>query len=93
MQYDDRGKISLWKSDSEHPDAPVLNGTVVAHRAIAEGETLAIGLWRGESKHPRAPVFTGKMSDQYKKDEGHPKRAAPNPPPKQDDFVDDDLAF
>ena len=75
MSFDNRGQVSLWKNDTGSDKAPVLSGKVVAHRAIAEGETLDISLWKNESDHPQAPVLKGKMGDVYKKpDNGYPQQ-------------------
>ena len=46
MSFDNRGQVSLWKNDTGSDKTPVLSGKVVAHRAIAEGETLDISLWK-----------------------------------------------
>lgn len=61
--HDNRGKISLWKPNSDNPKAPQARGKVVAHRDIKEGEELDIALWRNKSDNEKAPVMTGKLSD------------------------------
>lgn len=62
-EFDNRGKISLWKPKSENPKAPSYSGTAVAHRDIQEGEELDIALWPNKSDNPKAPKVTGKLSD------------------------------
>ena len=44
MEYDNRGKVSLWKSD-KGGSGPILSGKVVAHRNIkkARQSTLLCG--------------------------------------------------
>jgi len=69
MEYDNRGNVSLWKNDSDNERAPILNGKVVAHRNIGEGETLDISLWKNNSENERAPALTGKINDPWKIDE------------------------
>jgi hypothetical protein len=90
-EFDDRGKVALWKSDIDHPKAPVAHGTVYAHRDIKEGEKLAIALWRSDSDHPRAPLMIGKISDPYKEQDQQDS----HPPPAGGfkDFKDDDIPF
>lgn len=61
--YDNRGRVALWPSRSENPNAPQAKGTVVAHRDIKEGETVDIALWRREPEHDRQPVMQGRISD------------------------------
>jgi len=63
--FDNRGQVSLWKPESDNPNAPVLSGTYVAHRDIKEGESLDISLWRSTSAHERAPALTGKVTDKW----------------------------
>lgn len=70
MQYDNRGKVSLWKNNRQGESQPVVTGNVVAHRDIKEGETLDIALWRREDAAGNQPIMTGKISDVYKKDDG-----------------------
>ena len=62
-EYDNRGQVSLWKPKSDNPKAPSYSGTVVAHRDIKEGETLAIALWPNKSDNDKAPKVTGKIQD------------------------------
>ena len=61
--YDNRGQVSLWKPQTDHPKAPAASGKVIAHRDIKEGEELEIALWRNQSDNPRAPLMKGKISD------------------------------
>jgi len=100
-QFDNRGQVSLWKNDTGNEKAPVLSGKVVAHRAIAEGETLDISLWKNESDHPQAPVLKGKMGDVFKKTsapeaqpaaQGFRQTETENPNPNAG-FEDDSLPF
>ena len=63
MQYDNRGKVSLWKNDGGER-APVLSGKIVAHRDIKEGETIDISLWKQDSSGNQ-PVLKGKVSDVF----------------------------
>lgn len=64
MEYDNRGKVSLWKTDSQNPKAPVLSGKVVAHRDIKEGETLDLSLWKNDN-NGNQPIMRGEMKDVY----------------------------
>ncbi len=63
MEYDNRGKVSLWKND-RGGSGPILSGKVVAHRDIKEGETIDIALWKREAAGNQ-PVMTGKIQDVY----------------------------
>jgi len=67
-QYDNRGKISLWKNSTDNPSAPVAKGNFVAHRDIKEGEQIDVSLWKESSSNPNAPVMKGKIQDKYVKD-------------------------
>ena len=69
-QYDNRGKIALWKhvSPTNNPDAPVAKGHFYAHRDIKEGEKIDVSLWKESSSNPDAPVMKGKIQDKYVKD-------------------------
>jgi hypothetical protein len=91
-EYDDRGKVALWRSKSDHPKAPILHGTAYAHRDIREGEMIEIALWRSKSEHPKAPVLNGRLSDAYEEEPQRTQR--PPPVPRQTDpFMDDDIPF
>ena len=92
-QFDNRGQVSLWKNDTGNEKAPVLSGKVVAHRAIAEGETLDISLWKNESDHPQAPVLKGKMGDVFKKTSAPEAQGfrQENTPPEPPNFTDSEL--
>ena len=70
QQYDNRGKVSLWKNDRQGDTQPVLTGKVVAHRDLKEGETLDIALWKREDAAGNQPIMTGKISDIYKSTQG-----------------------
>lgn len=63
MEYDNRGKVSLWKND-RGGSGPILSGKVVAHRNIKEGETVDIALWKRDASGNQ-PVMTGKIQDVY----------------------------
>ena len=78
--YDERGKVALWKPETDNPKAPQAKGRVVAHRDIKEGEELDIALWRNHSDNPKAPVMTGKLSD----------KREPNPQPTESAMQSDD---
>jgi len=67
MEYDNRGKVSLWKNDREGATQPVVTGNLVAHRDIKEGETIRIALWKNDDVTGRQPVMTGKISDSDQK--------------------------
>lgn len=84
-QYDNRGRVSLWKPQSDHPKAPAYRGSVIAHRDIREGEELEIALWPNQSDNPKAPKVRGKLSDKYQAEQ-------PQQPAAGDDF-DDDIPF
>ena len=75
MEYDNRGKVSLWKSD-KGGSSPILTGKVVAHRDIKEGETIDIALWKRDAAGNQ-PVMTGKIQDVY---------SAPNSASLEDDL-------
>ena len=63
-QYDNRGKISIWKNDnSKNEKAPIFKGIMVAHRDIKEGEIIEVALWPNESENEKAPALRGNMSD------------------------------
>ncbi len=72
--YDDRGKVSIWKNESDNPKAPKWSGSIIAHRNIREGEEIRIALWsaEGNPKHEnhnaRAPWLRGKVSDKQARD-------------------------
>ena len=83
-QYDNTGKVSLWKVENGGDKAPVLRGAVFAHRDIKAGEEFAIALWKNDKGGERSPVLTGKVSDKYQAQEKKPAKGA--------DF-DDDLPF
>jgi hypothetical protein len=63
MSYDNRGKVSLWKNESDNAKAPAMKGNFVAHRDIREGEEIDIALWKNNSDNPRAPIVTGNIQD------------------------------
>ena len=67
-QYDNRGKVSVWKNQSENPSAPILRGSIYAHRDIKEGEEIEVSFWKNDSSNPKAPVLTGKIKDKFVKD-------------------------
>lgn len=67
MTYDNSGKVSLWKSQSDNEKAPILKGTVYAHRDVRQGEAIDIALWKNQSDNPKAPTLTGKLSDKQEK--------------------------
>ena len=62
-EYDNRGRVALWKSKSNHPQAPAYTGTVIAHRDIKEGETVSIALWPNRTGNAKAPLIRGQISD------------------------------
>jgi len=37
MEYDNRGRVSLWKNTKEGDRQPYVDGNLVAHRDIKEG--------------------------------------------------------
>jgi hypothetical protein len=77
MEYDNSGKVSLWKNQAENPKAPVLKGTAYAHRDIKKGEPVEISLWKNDSENPKAPVLTGKVGDKQEAKKPEPKQEAP----------------
>ena len=85
--FDNLGQVALWKQENDNPKAPVLKGSVIAHRNIKAGEALDIALWRNESGNSRAPTLKGKVSD---KRATHERRAEPA---KQEEDFDDSLPF
>ena len=87
-EFNNNGQVSLLKGNSDNERAPVLRGTVVAHRAIQEGEEIDIALWKNQTDNERAPVLKGKVSDKYV------KSAAPAPQQiEQPVFDPDDIPF
>lgn len=90
-EYDNRGQVSLWKPQSDHPKAPAARGLVIAHRDIKEGEELEIALWRNTSDHPKAPLMRGKISDKYQADA--PQSGSPSSPQAASNDFDDDIPF
>jgi hypothetical protein len=68
MEYDNRGKVSLWKNDRQGETQPVVTGKLVAHRDIKEGETLDIALWKRDDAAGNQPIMTGKIADVYSKE-------------------------
>ena len=68
-QYDNRGKVAVWKNQSENPSAPILRGSIYAHRDIKEGEEIEVSLWKNDSQSQKAPVLTGKIQDKFVKDQ------------------------
>ena len=70
-QYDNRGKVAIWKhlNQSNNLSAPILKGTIYAHRDIREGEEIEVSLWKFDSANPKAPVLTGKIQDKFVKDQ------------------------
>ena len=63
-QYDNRGKVSIWKNDnSKNEKAPILKGSIFAHRDIKEGEMIEVALWKNESDNEKAPTLRGNISD------------------------------
>jgi len=67
-QYDNRGKIALWKNTSDNSSAPVAKGHFYAHRDIKEGEQIDVALWKESSQNSNAPVMKGKIQDKYVKE-------------------------
>lgn len=87
-QHDDRGKVALWRSKSQHPKAPKFWGKVTAHRDIKEGEEVDISLWECRSNHPRAPELDGKIRDRE-----YPSREPEPSDMPADDDLNDDIPF
>ena len=89
MEFDNKGKISMWKNEGYIPagNKPWVRGTIVAHRDIEAGEELDLSLWINRSENPRAPKLTGKVQDKY---QANAPVAAPEPA-MIDDF--DDVPF
>tara|TARA_R110002012_G_scaffold122358_2_gene272363 strand:+ start:157 stop:465 length:309 start_codon:yes stop_codon:yes gene_type:complete len=67
-QYDDRGKIALWRNTTGNPNAPVAKGHFYAHRDIKEGEKIDVSLWKESSQNANAPVMKGEIQDKFVKD-------------------------
>ena len=67
-QYDNRGKIALWKNTTDNSSAPVAKGHFYAHRDIKEGEKIDVSLWKESSQNANAPVMKGKIQDKFVKD-------------------------
>ena len=67
-QYDNRGKIALWKNTTDNSSAPAAKGHFYAHRDIKEGEKIDVSLWKKSSQNANAPVMKGKIQDKFVKD-------------------------
>ncbi len=63
MEYDNRGRVSLWKNTKEGPTQPYVDGNLVAHRDIKEGETIRMALWVQKGAASNQPVLKGQISD------------------------------
>ena len=89
MNYDNSGKISMWKNEGFAPegDRPWVRGILVAHRDIKAGEELDLSLWINRSENPKAPKLTGRLQDKYQAAPAAPV-AAPEPA-----MIDDDIPF
>lgn len=88
-QYDNRGKIALWRPNTDNAKAPQAKGSFTAHRDIKEGEVIYVALWKVDSDNPKAPVMNGKIQDRQEKQGGQSQGGGENPP----DDPDDDLPF
>jgi len=56
MNYDNELKISLWKSDSTNPKAPILKG-----KTTINGTEYDVALWKNDSDNPKAPTLNGTL--------------------------------
>ena len=63
MEYDNRGRVSLWKNTKEGDRQPYVDGNLVAHRDIKEGETIRMALWVQKGAASNQPVLKGQISD------------------------------
>lgn len=63
MEYDNRGRVSLWKNTKDGPKQPYVDGNLVAHRDIKEGETIRMALWVQKDAASNQPVLKGQISD------------------------------
>ena len=63
MEYDNRGRVSLWKNTKEGDRQPYVDGNLVAHRDIKEGETMRTALWVQKGAASNQPVLKGQISD------------------------------
>ncbi len=83
--YDDKGRIALWKGD--RPNGPVLRGEFTAHRDIRAGEKIEVALWKNDkATSDKAPALRGKISDRYGSGaENRQNRQAP-PMPRMPDL-------
>lgn len=63
MEYDNRGRVSLWKNTKEGDKQPYVDGNLVAHRDIKEGETIRMALWVQKGAANNQPVLKGQISD------------------------------
>ena len=75
MQYDNTGKVDLWKNDRPGDNQPILKGTAYAHRDLKAGEAFDIALWKNDSTNSKAPTLKGKMSDKRQAQGGFAKSA------------------
>ncbi len=63
MEFDNRGRVSLWKNTKEGDRQPYVDGNLVAHRDIKEGETIRMALWVQKGAAGNQPVLKGQISD------------------------------
>jgi hypothetical protein len=63
MEFDNRGRVSLWKNTKEGDRQPYVDGNLVAHRDIKEGETIRMALWVQKGAASNQPVLKGQISD------------------------------
>ena len=89
-QYDNTGKVSLWKNDKGGDKAPVLRGVAYAHRDLKAGEEIEVALWKNDKGGERSPALTGKLSDKFKPTT---KDAGDSDVPRAKPDFDDDLPF
>lgn len=63
MEYDNRGRVSMWKNDRQGDTQPYVTGKICVHRDIKEGETIDLALWINRDHQGNQPHFRGKVSD------------------------------
>lgn len=63
MEFDNRGRVSLWKNTKQGDRQPYVDGNLVAHRDIKEGETIRMALWVQKGAAGNQPVLKGQISD------------------------------
>lgn len=90
QQYDNDGKIAVWKNDSDNERAPVLTGHIYIPRDAVPGQKMRVAFWKGDGD--RAPVLRGSV-EAYRDDKAQAPAQAPAPQATQASFDESDVPF